>query len=95
MKLSEYQPAIVHGGVADRDGQLDRFRSDADCHVLLANPAAIGEGISLHQVCHDAIYLERTFNAGHYLQSVDRIHRLGLKPDAETRVTILSSAGTD
>ncbi len=93
-ELSEYQPAIVHGGVAGRDKQLDRFRSDADCHVLLANPAAIGEGISLHQVCHDAIYLERTFNAGHYLQSVDRIHRLGLKPDTETRVTILSSTDT-
>lgn len=93
-ELAEYQPAIVHGGVADREEQLDRFRSDPGCHVLLANPAAIGEGISLHQTCHDAIYLERTFNAGHYLQSVDRIHRLGLKPDAETRVTILSSAGT-
>ena len=93
-ELAAHQPAIVHGGVGDRDEQLARFRSDPECHVLLANPAAIGEGISLHQVCHDAIYLERTFNAGHYLQSVDRIHRLGLASDTETRVTILSSSNT-
>ena len=93
-ELKAYDPAIVHGGILDRDDQLSRFRSSAECHVLLANPAAIGEGISLHQVCHDAIYLERTFNAGHYLQSVDRIHRLGLAPDTATRVTILGSSET-
>ena len=93
-ELQEYQPAMVHGGVQDRDDQLNRFRSDAECHLLLANPAALAEGISLHHACHDAIYLERTFNAGHYLQSVDRIHRLGLAPDTATRVTILSSGET-
>jgi hypothetical protein len=62
--------------------------------VLLANPAAMAEGVSLHHACHDAIYLERTFNAGQFLQSVDRIHRLGLDPETETRVTFLISTGT-
>jgi len=47
--------------------------------VLLANPAACAESISLHTVCHDAIYLERSFNCGQFLQSLDRIHRVGLK----------------
>ena len=93
-ELKEYQPAIVHGGVRDRETQLNRFRSDPECHVLLANPAALAEGISLHHVCHDAVYLERTFNAGQYLQSVDRIHRLGLDPSTTTRVTILISGET-
>lgn len=93
-ELRDYQPAIVHGGVRDREAQLDRFRRDDECHVLLANPAALAEGISLHHVCHDAIYLERTFNAGHYIQSVDRIHRLGLDPGTTTHVTILISAET-
>lgn len=49
--------------------------------VLVANPAAASEGISLHRVCQYAIYLDRSFNAAHYLQSEDRIHRLGLRPD--------------
>ena len=56
-----------------------------DCWVLIANPAAMSEGISLHHECHDAVYVDRTFNAGQYLQSIDRIHRLGLEPGTETR----------
>jgi hypothetical protein len=49
----------------------------------------MSEGMSLHHECHDAVYLERTFNAGQYLQSVDRIHRLGLPSDVETRIVFL------
>ncbi|BAW05080.1 DEAD/DEAH box helicase [Nocardia seriolae] len=102
--LKDYQPAVVHGGVppADgaapgvltRDAELDRFRNDPDCTVLLANPAACGEGVSLHHWCHHAVYIDRTFNAGHYLQSQDRIHRLGLRDGVLTRFTLLISAGT-
>ena len=93
-ELKDYEPAMVHGGTSDRAAELDRFRTSSDCHVLLANPAATAEGISLHQVCHDAVYLERTYNAGQYLQSLDRIHRLGMDPSIETRVTVLSSVQT-
>lgn len=92
--LAPFQPAIVHGGVADRAEQLRRFREDPDCLVLVSNPATLGEGISLHQVCHDALYVDRDFMAGRFLQSLDRIHRLGLAADAETRVTVLAARGT-
>jgi SNF2 family DNA or RNA helicase len=103
--LARYRPALVYGGVPSvegepppglrtREGELAKFRQDENCLVLLANPAATGEGVSLHEVCHDAIYLDRTFNAGQYLQSLDRIHRLGLPPDTETRVTFLLTTGT-
>ncbi|MFE1797799.1 DEAD/DEAH box helicase [Streptomyces sp. NPDC059517] len=92
--FSAYQPAVVHGGTADRAGQLKRFREDPDCHVLLSNPATLGEGISLHQVCHDAVYVDRDFMAGRFLQSLDRIHRLGLAPGTETRVTVLAAQDT-
>ena len=96
------EPALIHGGIPHDDPgaprsrvrELARFRHDADCHVLLANPAALGEGVSLHDVCRDAIYVDRTFNAGQYLQSVDRIHRLGLNPGDEIRITLLLSAAT-
>ena len=27
------------------------------------------------------MYLDRSFNCAHYIQSLDRIHRLGLKPN--------------
>ncbi|WP_425555498.1 DEAD/DEAH box helicase [Kitasatospora kazusensis] len=94
LMFKDFQPAMVHGGTPDRAEQLHRFREDPDCAVLISNPATLGEGISLHQVCHDAVYVDRDFQAGRFLQSLDRIHRLGLAPDAQTRVTVLAAQET-
>lgn len=52
--------------------------------VIIANPFAVAESISLHKACHNAIYFERTFNASNFIQSKDRIHRVGLDPNTET-----------
>lgn len=82
---------IPSGSVDDqntREGRLKRFHIDPRCRVMIANPAAAGEGISLHTVCHDAIYLDRSYVSTHFLQSIDRIHRLGLDPDVETNIHI-------
>jgi SNF2 family DNA or RNA helicase len=92
--LSHYSPVVVHGGTENRAEQLNRFRTDPACMVLLSNPATLGEGVSLHQACHDAVYLDRDFAAGRFLQSLDRIHRLGLAPDTHTKVTVLIAANT-
>lgn len=98
--LADLGATFIHGGVdtgdrndpATREGRIARFHDPAaKCMVLVANPAACSEGISLHRVCHNAIYIDRSFNAGHFLQSIDRIHRLGLSPDQETHVHILES----
>jgi len=92
--LARFGPAVVHGGTPDRDEQIRRFKRDDDCMVLLSNPATLGEGISLHHECHDAVYVDRDFAAGRFLQSLDRIHRLGLPPGTSTRVTVLASERT-
>lgn len=92
--LADFRPAVVHGGTMDREEEIRRFREDPDCGVLISNPATLGEGISLHRECHDAVYVDRDFMAGRFLQSLDRIHRLGLAPDTQTRVTVLASSGT-
>lgn len=92
--LEKYSPAAVYGGTPDREEQLRRFREDPSCMVLISNPATLGEGISLHHVCHDAVYVDRDFMAGRFLQSLDRIHRLGLAPDTDTRVTVLAARNT-
>ena len=62
----------------------DFHRNDSDFKVIIANPFAVAESISLHKVCHNAIYLERTFNCAHFLQSKDRIHRYGIDKSVET-----------
>ncbi|MEV5881884.1 DEAD/DEAH box helicase [Streptomyces sp. NPDC052020] len=92
--LEKFSPAVVYGGTPDREEQLRRFREDPGCMVLISNPATLGEGISLHHVCHDAVYVDRDFMAGRFLQSLDRIHRLGLAPETETRVTVLAARKT-
>lgn len=94
--LSPYNPAMIYGGTSqeDRLSELRRFRTSEDCSVLLSNPQTLGEGVSLHNECHDAIYLDRSYNAGLYLQSLDRIHRLGLPLSQETSVFILNTEST-
>lgn len=91
--LSKYKPALIYGAVAktDRELEIKKFKEKPDCFVLLTNPQTLGEGISLHKQCHQAVYLDRTYNAGHFLQSIDRIHRLGLPADTKTDVFVLSS----
>lgn len=71
--------------VMTRERIVREFQED-NCpySVIIANPFAVAESISLHKACHNAIYLERTFNAAHFMQSKDRIHRYGLKPTDET-----------
>ena len=44
---------------------------------MIANPAACGESISLHKTCNHAIYYDLSYNCAQYLQSLDRIHRVG------------------
>jgi SNF2 family DNA or RNA helicase len=96
-RLSDLGAVYIHGGVdagdedddETREGKIKLFHKDSNTMVLVANPAAASEGVSLHRVCHHAIYLDRTFNAAHYLQSEDRIHRFGLPPDQETIVEIV------
>lgn len=75
-----------------REGRIHLFHDSAQHNVLIANPAACSEGISLHRVCHDALYVDRSYNAAHYLQSVDRIHRIGLEPGVQTRIRVLQTA---
>lgn len=94
--LKPMNPALVYGSVSqeDRQTEIDRFRHEQSCGVLLSNPQTLGEGVSLHHHCHEAIYLDRSYNAGHYLQSLDRIHRLGLPQKQETKIFILQAART-
>jgi len=56
-------------------------KDDSAFKVIIANPFAVSESISLHKVCHNAVYLEKSFNVAHFIQSKDRIHRYGLKRD--------------
>lgn len=56
-----------------------------DFKVIIANPFSVAESISLHKGCHNAIYLERDYNCSNFIQSKDRIHRVGIDEKQITR----------
>ncbi len=97
--LIDLNPLTLHGGVPSgdkmdletREGRIHKFHTDDNYKVIIANPAAVSEGISLHKICHEAIYVDRNYNATHFLQSIDRIHRLGLQPNETTNIYILQT----
>lgn len=66
-------------------------QDDSPYKVIIANPFAVGESISLHKACRNAIYLEKNFNAAMYIQSKDRIHRYGLEQDDKVNYYYLLS----
>ncbi|MFA7270304.1 MAG: DEAD/DEAH box helicase [Sterolibacterium sp.] len=55
----------------------DFVSNSSGLNVLVANPAACAESISLHKQCSHAIYYDLSYNCAQYLQSLDRIHRVG------------------
>lgn len=73
---------------------LKAFREANGASILIATPQCIGESISLHMECHKAIYYDRDFNCGLFIQSKDRIHRKGLPADTITEYIFLSSKYT-
>ncbi len=80
--------------VFNREKQIREFKSTNEPSLLIANPAACAESISLHKICHDAIYLDRTFNCGQFIQSLDRIHRIGLDQNEIVTYHILIAQST-
>lgn len=77
---------IIYGGTSDEERNIiiNKFRNK-ELDVLITNPHTLAESISLHSVCHNAIYYEYSYNLVHLLQSKDRIHRLGLAEDQYTQ----------
>ena len=62
----------------DREKIKDEFNdSSSKLEVIIANPQACSESISLHKSCQNAIYYDLNYNTAEFLQSLDRIHRVG------------------
>ncbi len=79
-----------------REDYISRFKKNPDeFSILIANPQACAESISLHKVCHDAIYVDRSYNCGQFIQSKDRIHRIGLANDDQITYYYLVSFSDD
>lgn len=78
--IGETSKSSVEGNNQDentREKIIDKFKN-LDLDYIISNPIVLGESISLHKVCHHAIYFEQWYAAAPYVQSRDRIHRVWL-----------------
>ncbi len=75
-RYRNYNSLILYGGmkIKDRNKVVEWFQNDSDYKVLIANPAAAKEGLTL-TAANYTIYLDRNFSSIDYIQSQDRIHR--------------------
>ena len=84
----------------NRDEIIKKFKEDDEPQILVTSAASLGESVSLHKnskgetVCNNAIYLDRNFNGAQYMQSMDRIHRIGMKRDAKVKYHIILAKNT-
>jgi superfamily II DNA or RNA helicase len=77
-RYAQYGAAQFSGEVSpqERERVVREFQEERTLRVLVAVPAAGGVGITL-TAAQTAIYVDKTWNAEHWMQSVDRIHRIG------------------
>lgn len=92
-RFARYKPVALHGEMdgRSRSASVSAFKRSAAVRLMIANPAAAREGLTLTQA-NTAIYLDRTFNLVDFLQSQDRIHRLSQKQPCE--IVILNAQDT-
>ena len=91
-ELKGFNPVTLYGKTENPEDSVTLFNdANSEVKVLIGNPKKGGEGISLHHNCHNAIYLDRTYNAAEYLQSRDRIHRIGMPSNVEPNYYLLQS----
>lgn len=105
--ISDYDPIIINGNIPkdpkipdNRDERINEFKNSTEPKILIASPASLGESVSLHKnskhenVCNHAIYLDRNFNGAQYMQSMDRIHRIGMDANVEVNYDIIIGIDT-
>ncbi|WP_194269475.1 helicase-related protein [Oceanihabitans sp. IOP_32] len=89
LKTNNIESKLLIGQIPqeEREITIKAFNdpNNNDFNVVIANPFSVAESISLHKGCHNAIYLERDYNCSNFLQSKDRIHRVGLKDNQITK----------
>ncbi len=91
LKMRSFRCELIYGGTPiQKSGETELLKEktreeirnefvnpNSGLDILIANPAAASESISLHKTCFHAIYYDLSYNAAQYLQSLDRIHRVG------------------
>lgn len=84
LEKEKWNYAMVVGGTKDVQGEIDRFQTDPQCRVMIANQQAGGCGLNLQQAS-TAIYFSKGFSLEQDIQSLARCYRKG--SDVHQKVT--------
>ena len=89
-RLAKYGAVVAYGGqtVKQNKAAADKFKKDATCRVLIAQPSSVGVGLDgLQDVCQDAIFLEIP-SWREYQQAVARLYRSGQQGLVHVRIAL-------
>lgn len=84
LEKESWNYAMVVGGMKDVNAEIERFQTDPQCRILIANQQAGGAGLNLQQAS-TAIYYSKSFSLEHDIQSLARCYRKG--SDVHQKVT--------
>lgn len=81
-ELKSFNPIVITGdtSTADRDEDLNKFKTSNKYNVLIGTIGAIGTGVSLKEAKY-VLFINRPYNYSEYKQALARIHRLDSEED--------------
>jgi len=87
--------AELHGEIKDKNTEIDKFRLEEDCRVMIANQGAGGVGINLIEANY-SVYYSKGFSLEHDLQSEARNYRGGSEMHSKvTRIDLIAEGTLD
>jgi SNF2 family DNA or RNA helicase len=92
-RLARFAPLEFHGQVPQRrrDGVIERFRDDPNCHLMLMTYGAGSVGLNL-QFASYVFLFDRWWNPAVEDQAINRAHRIGVK--SPVTITRFLTVGT-
>lgn len=77
-RYKDYGAVMLFGEMTteEKNVSVDKFQDSPECKVMVANPSVASVGLTL-TAANNVIYLDRNFKMDDYIQSQDRIHRIG------------------
>lgn len=76
--LKKYHPAIVMGDARHPQEEIQRFKKDPDCKVIMGTTSCLGTGYTLTEA-QTVIFLDNPWTKADKMQAEDRTHRIGTK----------------
>ena len=91
--MPSYNPALVTGETKDKDKQIQKFKTDESCKVILGTIPCLGTGFTLNEA-NTVIFLDEPFSSADKEQAEDRCHRIGTK-GAVNVITLMCKGTVD